>query len=118
MKSLNSTFLVLIPKKRGANEFKDFRPISLVGSIYKLITKQLASTLSKMLGEVIGDCQYAFVEWRQILEAVIAANEVDDDLFVGKKDGLFCKLDMEKAYDHVSWGFVDYMVRRLDFGTK
>lgn len=52
VKFLNSTFMSLIPKRSGANEFKDFRPISRVGCIYKLITKVLASRLSKVLGEV------------------------------------------------------------------
>ena len=37
VKSLNSTFIVMIPKKEGVEDLKDFRPISLVGSLYKLI---------------------------------------------------------------------------------
>ena len=37
--SLNSTFLVLVLKKGGADDLKDFRPISLVGSLYKLLAK-------------------------------------------------------------------------------
>ena len=35
VKSLNATFLVLVPKKGGAEDLKEFRPISLVGSLYK-----------------------------------------------------------------------------------
>ena len=38
VKSLNSTFIVMIPKKEGAEDLKDFRPISLVGNLYKLIS--------------------------------------------------------------------------------
>ena len=40
-KSLTTTFLALIPKKSGAMEIKDFRPISLVGGVYKIIAKVL-----------------------------------------------------------------------------
>ena len=36
-RSLNATFLVLIPKKGGASDVQDFRPISLVGSLYKIM---------------------------------------------------------------------------------
>lgn len=54
-----------------------------------------------------------FVEGRQILETVMASNEVVDDLFANKRDRLICKLDMEKAYDHVSWNFIDYMLGRM-----
>lgn len=50
VRSLNTTFLVLIAKKRGVRDIKDFRPISLVGCIYRLIAKVLANRLSKELG--------------------------------------------------------------------
>ena len=42
-KSLNTAFLALIPKKANAMEIKDFRHISLVGGIYKIISKVLAN---------------------------------------------------------------------------
>ena len=40
-KSLNATFLCLIPRKTNAINIKDFCPISLVGSSYKLLSKVL-----------------------------------------------------------------------------
>uniref|UniRef100_A0A2N9GHU0 Uncharacterized protein n=1 Tax=Fagus sylvatica TaxID=28930 RepID=A0A2N9GHU0_FAGSY len=42
-RSLNATFVALIPKKPGADDIKDFRPISLVGGMYKFIVKMLAN---------------------------------------------------------------------------
>lgn len=66
VKSLNTTFITLILKKSCANEFKDFRPINLVGCIYKLIANVLARKLVKVTGEIIGECQHAFVGGRQI----------------------------------------------------
>ena len=53
VKSLNSTFLVMVPKKEGVDDFKDFRPISLVGSLYKLVAKVLANRLKKVMGSVV-----------------------------------------------------------------
>lgn len=44
-KSFNTTFIALIPKKMGAKELKDFRPISLIGSVYKIISKLLTERL-------------------------------------------------------------------------
>lgn len=41
-KSLNATFIALVPKKAGAMELTDFRPISLIGGVYKIIAKMLA----------------------------------------------------------------------------
>lgn len=64
VKSLNSTFIVFVPKKEGALDLKDFRPISLVGSLYKLIAKLLANRLKKVVGQVVNKAQSAFVAWR------------------------------------------------------
>lgn len=96
---------------KGNKDIKKFRPISLLGCIYKLISKLLARRLTKVLGE----SQHAFVEGRQILDVVKVANEVVDDLVSSKRDGILIKLDMEKTYDCVNWEFVEYILRRLGF---
>ena len=49
VRSLNTTFLVMISKKGGAEEFKDFRPINLAGSLYKLVAKVLANRLKRVI---------------------------------------------------------------------
>ena len=77
LKSLNNTFLVLIPKKSGAEDLGDFRPISLLGGLYKLLAKVLANRLKRVVGKVVSTSQNAFVMGRQILDALIA-NEVID----------------------------------------
>jgi hypothetical protein len=77
-RSLNATFISLIPKKHGADEIKDFRPISLVGGMYKIIAKLLANRLSVVLGNIISPSQNAFVKGRQILDSVLIANECLD----------------------------------------
>ena len=64
VRSLNATFLVLIPKKGGVEDLKDFRPISLVGGLYKWLAKVLANRMKGVLAKVILTSQNAFVEGR------------------------------------------------------
>ena len=54
-KNLNTSFLAFIPKKVDAVEIKDFRPISLVGGICKIISKVLASHLRRVAHRLILD---------------------------------------------------------------
>ena len=97
VKSLNSTFIAMVPKKEGADDFKDFIPISLVGSLYKLIAKVLANRLKKMMSQLVNKAQNAFVEVRQILDASLIENKVIDSRTRRKEKGIVCKLDVEKA---------------------
>ena len=62
IKCLNATFLVLVPKKKGVEDLRDFRPISLVGDLYKLLAKVLANRLKKVVIKVVSSAQNAFVE--------------------------------------------------------
>ncbi|XP_042940888.1 uncharacterized protein LOC122275743 isoform X2 [Carya illinoinensis] len=117
-KSLNTTFIALIPKKVGANEVSAYRPISLVSGVYKIISKVLANRLSEVVGKIISKPQNAFVKGRQILDAALIANECVDSRMKNGGNGIICKLDMEKAYDHVNWDFLLYILGRCGFGEK
>nr|CAN80153.1 hypothetical protein VITISV_037499 [Vitis vinifera] len=59
--SLNANFLVLIPKKGGAGDIQDFRSISLVGSLYKILAKVLTNRLKKVISKMVSNSQNAFV---------------------------------------------------------
>ncbi|CAJ2644440.1 unnamed protein product [Trifolium pratense] len=114
-KGINSTFIALIPKTDSPQRLSDFRPISLVGSLYKILAKVLANRLRQVIGSVISESQTAFVKNRQILDGILIANEVVDEARKFKKDLLLFKVDFEKAYDSVDWGYLDAVMGRMAF---
>ena len=113
-RSMNISFLTLIPKKCNAINIKDFCPISLVGSVYKLLSKVLANRLRVVLDNLISETQNSFVGGRQILDLVLIANECLDS----RMPGVVSKLDIEKAYDHVNWEALFYLLGWMGFGLK
>ncbi|RVW43589.1 LINE-1 reverse transcriptase-like [Vitis vinifera] len=117
-KSLNNTFLILIPKKGGAKDLGDYRSISLLGGLYKLLAKVLANRLKKVLGKVISVDQNAFVRDRQILDASLIVNEVIDFWHKRKEKGLICKLDIEKACDSINWNFLMKVLHKMGFRSR
>uniref|UniRef100_A0A2N9HB87 Reverse transcriptase domain-containing protein n=1 Tax=Fagus sylvatica TaxID=28930 RepID=A0A2N9HB87_FAGSY len=117
-RSLNATFISLIPKKINAVNIRDFRPISLIGCIYKLVTKVLANRLALVLDGLISESQNSFVGGRKILDSVLIANECVDSRLKSHIPGLICKLDIEKAYDHVNWNCLYTLMDRMGFGAK
>ena len=102
VKSLNATFLVLISKKNNVEDIKDLRPVGLVGGLYKILTKVLANRIKRVMSLIISQAQNAFVEGRQILDVILIANEATNSILRKKESRLLCKLDIEKAYDHIS----------------
>ncbi|WMV57474.1 hypothetical protein MTR67_050859 [Solanum verrucosum] len=116
-KSFNATFIALIPKKVGATELKDFRPISLIGSIYKIISKVLTERLKKVMPKLVDEQQMAFIKGRQIMDAILVANECVDMRYRSKVPGILCKLDIEKAYDHLNWEHMWTTLRMMGFGN-
>jgi hypothetical protein len=117
-KCLTSYFLTLIPMIKLPQCLGDFRPISLLGCVYKLIAKVLTARLAKVMDPLIAKTQTAFLKNRQLVEGVVEVNEVIDYAKKTGKDCLIFKVDFEKAYDSVDWNFLDYMLQRFGFGPK
>nr|GEZ94420.1 RNA-directed DNA polymerase, eukaryota, reverse transcriptase zinc-binding domain protein [Tanacetum cinerariifolium] len=114
-KGSNSSFIALILKIPDANMVKDFRPISLIGSLYKIIAKIFANRLVAVLGDIVNEVQSAFVADRQILEVPFILNELFQWCKSNKKLSLIFKVYFEKAYDSVRWDFLDDILLKFGF---
>ena len=116
---MNTTWVTLVPKKQGnALGVNEFRPISMVGSIYKVIAKILSKRLQVILPRLVSDSQTAFIKGRQILDGALIANEVVGWLKKTKRSGALLKLDFEKAYDSVDRTSIDSVLKEMGFGMR
>jgi hypothetical protein len=116
--SFTSYFVVLIPKVNSPFTLGDFRPISLLGCMYKIIAKVLTARLARVMDRLVAHTQSAFLKGRHLVDSVLVVNEVVDLVKRTGRSCLIFKVDFEKAYDSVDWGFLEYMLDRFGFCSK
>jgi hypothetical protein len=114
---LNYDILSLIPKIKGADTVKQYRPIALINVIFKFIAKAYATRLAPIAHRTIDRSQTAFIRGSCLHEGVLALHEIAHELRVKKLKGLLLKLDFEKAYDRVNWGFLREVLLRKGFSA-
>ncbi|GJV80075.1 RNA-directed DNA polymerase, eukaryota [Tanacetum coccineum] len=114
----NASFIAFIPKIHDTKIVKDFRPISLIGSIYKIITKILANRLCNVLPCLISEVQSAFVSNRNILDGPFILDELLQWCKHKRKRAMIFKVDFEKAFDSVKWDYLIDTLRAFGFGQK
>ncbi|GJY24460.1 RNA-directed DNA polymerase, eukaryota [Tanacetum coccineum] len=114
----NSSFIALIPKVQDPKFVNDYRPISLIGSLYKVVTKILALRLSSVIAGLISDVQTTFLPSRQILDGPFVINELLSWCKHKKQHAMIFKVDFAKAYDSVRWDFLDDVLQSFGFGFK
>nr|GEX04621.1 putative RNA-directed DNA polymerase, eukaryota, reverse transcriptase zinc-binding domain protein [Tanacetum cinerariifolium] len=114
----NSSFIALIPKIQDAKHCSDYRPITLIGSMYKVISKILANRIVGVIPELISDVQTAFLAQRKILDGPFILNELLTWCKKLKKQAMIFKVDFAKAFDSVRWDFLDDVLLSFGFGVK
>ena len=121
LKSLNHTFLTLIPKITTPELVTQFRPISLCSVTYKIVAKIMVNRLKPFMDGLITPFQNAFIQGRLITDNIILAREIFEFLkrkHKGKWGFGALKLDMNKAYDRVSWNFLTAVLKTMGFSDK
>lgn len=113
---ISATSLALIPKVNNPSSWSDYRPISLCNFSHKIISKLLNDRLVVVLPNIISDNQSGFLKGRLISNNVLLTQELIHYLDVKTRNSnLVMKLDMLKAYDRLSWCFLEKMLRAFGF---
>ena len=108
-----------IPKEnKSRNYLKIWRPITLLNTVYKIASGSIADRIKQVLDKLISTDQTGFIEGRFIGKN---SRLVYDLLqFTEEKHipGLLLLIDFEKAFDSVSWSFINKVLKFFNFGPS
>jgi hypothetical protein len=111
--------LQLIPKKdKDITKLKNWRPISLLNTDYKLLTHTLANRLQKVLPSVISKDQSGYLKNRYIGLNIRTIVDIINDVQHNENSALITLLDFEKAFDTVNWKFMHKCLEKFGFGNS
>ena len=111
--------LRLIPKKgKDLTDVKNWRPISLLNTDYKIIAHVLANRLQKVLPDVISKDQSGYLKGRNISTNIRSIFDIIDYVEKTNSSGLLAFLDFEKAFDKLNWTFLQKALKQFGFGLQ
>ena len=115
--SLKRGIITCIPKPNKCRFYlKNWRPISLLNAVYKLAASCIANRIKPVLGQINNENQKGFIKGRCIGENI---RMIYDALFYAKlqhKPGLLLLIDFEKAFDSISWNFLQEALNKFIVG--
>jgi retron-type reverse transcriptase len=106
MHIINKANTALLPKKEGAGSILDFRPISLIHMIPKIIAKAMDLRLQPKMNGIISSSQSAFIKSRSIHNNFMYVRNVARRLHRKRTSALLIKLDIAKAFDSIRWDYI------------
>ena len=116
--SRNTSIMSLIYKKGDRTDIKNYRPISLTNTDYKILAHILANRLHQVLHKIISTDQTGYIKTRYIGTNIRKILDTAEYLTKNDSSGIFLFLDFEKAFDTVEWPFLFKVLGKLNFGKE
>uniref|UniRef100_A0A2D4NQI0 Reverse transcriptase domain-containing protein n=1 Tax=Micrurus surinamensis TaxID=129470 RepID=A0A2D4NQI0_MICSU len=118
-KSWMEAYITLILKEDTDLQIKNYRPISLLNSDYKIFASIMAERLKRFLNQFIHIDQNGFLPKRQIKDNMrINLNTLEYYEANPEKQMALIFLDVQKAFDNVNWKFMLAQMEEMDFGER
>ncbi|CAI5481024.1 unnamed protein product [Closterium sp. Yama58-4] len=111
--NITTAVTIQLHKKGDKGDLGNYRPITLLSTVYKIVAKVMASRLKKVLHEVISEDQYGFIPGRQLADAVAVVADAIEAGANGKEDWFLLMIDFQKAFDSISRNFLFSTLRKL-----
>ena len=116
--SMKRAIVALLFKKGDLCLLKNYRPISLTNTDYKLLAFVLSERLQHVIHTIIGDDQTAYIRKRFIGSSARTIIDIIDYCTKFNEQGLLLCLDFEKAFDSLEWGFLLKVLNKFNFGDN
>ena len=114
---LSHLYITLLPKgDKPKDKIANWRPITLLDCLYKILSKTIATRIKTVLADLIHPDQCGFVNDRYIGEAVRCTADVIEYARVHNKEGLILLIDFKKAFDSVGHAFIEKCLEFFGFG--
>jgi hypothetical protein len=118
LESINMGHITLIQKIQNPEGVNDFRPITLLNCVLKILTKLLANRLQKVVLKIVHKNQYGFLKGRNIQDCIAWAFEFLYQCEASKREIILLKLDFAKAFDTIDHSAMIKIMKQMGFDNK
>jgi hypothetical protein len=111
--------ITCIPKPNKPKQFlKNWRPLTLLNCTYKMASGCIANRIKKVLDKIIDNDQTGFIKGRYIGENIRLIYDIMQYTEHHEIPGLLLLIDFEKAFDSISWFFINKVLDIFNFKTS
>lgn len=114
----NTGLIKLIPKGGDRLDTRNYRPLTMLNSVYKVMAKALALRIRSTVSQIVHPRQFGFVQGRSIHEAIFNAITAVDWASEQDEEYIMINMDLEKAYDRVGWEFLLAVIQKMGLGDS